>query len=310
MRTLLLVLCCCCSLPLFAQKSICITIDDLPFISQKRETEWIEKQTHKLLLTLQEFGVPAIGFVNERKLENKGEILPERVALLEAWLMAGMELGNHTYSHPDYHRISFEEFKADLRKGEPQTMMLQAQYGQTMTYFRHPFLHTGESPEKQAQLREYLDQAGYTVAPVSMDNSEWIFARAYENAYLASDPNMMEKIGQAYVTYMMEQAAYYEGQAQDLFGREIRHILLIHANLLNADYLDELLAALQEKEYQFISLEDALMDEAYQSEDQYTGRGGISWLHRWALTQEVGKGFFAGEVRCPQFVQEVAEIVE
>jgi len=46
--------------------------------------------------------------------------------------------------------------------------------------------------------------------------------------------------------------------------------------------LDELLAMYQQRNYAFISLEEALADEAYQSQDDYAGRGGISWLHRWA----------------------------
>ena len=36
--------------------------------------------------------------------------------------------------------------------------------------------------------------------------------------------------------------------------------------------------------YAFITLEEALADEAYRSPDTYVGRWGISWLHHWELT--------------------------
>jgi len=38
----------------------------------------------------------------------------------------------------------------------------------------------------------------------------------------------------------------------------------------------------------------------------HTGRGGITWLHRWALTRKMPKAFFAGEPETPQFVAEQA----
>ena len=62
--------------------------------------------------------------------------------------------------------------------------------------------------------------------------------------------------------------------------------------------------------YEFISLETALEDTAYDSEDAYAGRGGITWLHRWAMTQKIDKSFYKGEPTCPEFIQEIAGIKE
>ncbi|MCC6459327.1 MAG: polysaccharide deacetylase, partial [Saprospiraceae bacterium] len=42
----------------------------------------------------------------------------------------------------------------------------------------------------------------------------------------------------------------------------------------------------------------------------YTGNGGITWLHRWAITRKVDKSFFAGEPACPEFVMELAGMRE
>jgi hypothetical protein len=35
--------------------------------------------------------------------------------------------------------------------------------------------------------------------------------------------------------------------------------------------------------YRFISLDEALKDEAYALPDTFLGRAGISWMHRWTL---------------------------
>jgi hypothetical protein len=42
--------------------------------------------------------VPAVGFVNERKLYKFGEA-DERINALHLWLDYGFELGNHTFNH-------------------------------------------------------------------------------------------------------------------------------------------------------------------------------------------------------------------
>ncbi|MFK7979484.1 MAG: polysaccharide deacetylase family protein [Saprospiraceae bacterium] len=288
------------------QPAIAITIDDLPGISAVNYQE----MTDKLLTTLKNYQVPAIGFVNENKLYSKNKLNTARLNLLEDWLAAGMELGNHTYSHPDYNRLTFEQFIANIIKGEFHTKRLHAKYGQKMRYFRHPFLHTGNTTEKKTQLEQFLANRQYEIAPVTIDNSEWIFAKAYYIALRKKDGVQMKKIGEAYVDYMKDKTIFYETQSKMLFDRPIKHTLLIHANALNADYLDELLAMYQERNYAFISLEEALTDEAYQSKDEYAGRGGITWLHRWAMTQKIDKAFFKGEPACPEFIQEIAGIQE
>jgi hypothetical protein len=91
-----------------------------------------------------------------------------------------------------------------------------------------------------------------------------------------------------------------------LFGRDIRQILLVHANALNADRFGELAAMIESRGYRFVSLDRALEDEAYGSADTFTGTSGITWIHRWALTRKVAKAFYAGEPAVPPFVAEAA----
>lgn len=291
-----------------SHREVAITIDDLPVVSLFRDMDAKRTITEKLLTSLTRYSVPAIGFVNENKLYTDGSLDAQNVALLEQWLVAGMELGNHAYGHKDYHHIDFDEFAEDIRKGEPVTRSLLSNHDKTLRYFRHPYLHAGNSPEKKAQLENYLQANNYEVAPVTIDNQEWIFARAYDNALLAADSALARQIGETYVAYMEDVFAYYEQQSEALFDRHIKQILLLHANTINSDYLDDLLAMMQGRGYQFISLEAALQDEAYRSADNYAGNGGISWLHRWAITQGKRSDFFKGEPEAPKQVHDVAAL--
>ena len=291
-------------------RQVVITIDDLPLVSRLNDKQTYSSVTEGILKALKDYNAPGIGFVNEKKLEIKDVADPFRVALLEDWLKAGMELGNHSYSHPDLNRITLEEYQEDILKGETITKELLGKYQKEMRYFRHPFLHTGNTSEKKEGLAQFLAAHDYQPAPVTIDNAEWIFARAYDNAILAKDEKMKAKIGGAYLAYMEAKTAFYEGQSKKLFQREIPQILLIHANTLNRDYLGELLQMFHDRGYAFISMEKALEDSAYDSKDEFVGIPGITWLDRWALTRKMPKEFFQGEPPAPKFIQDYAGIRE
>ena len=193
---------------------------------------------------------------------------------------------------------------ADVARGEPATRKIMEASGGKLRFFRHPFLHAGMSVEVQTQTAAYLAARGYTVAPVSIDNSEWLYGRAYSHAYNADDDEGKQKIGRDYVRYMLDVVSYYEGQSEAIVGRAIPHVLLIHAYALNADWLGELLAALEQRGYRWITLDEALEDPVYQKPIHgWTGRGGITWLHRWAITEGVAPSIFAGEPEAPQWVE-------
>ena len=119
------------------QKQMCITIDDLPVVhySIKKQAH-LEYITQKLIQTFKDYDIPAIGFVNEKKLYEKGELDSKKVALLEQWLENGYELGNHTYAHPNYNEVGLEVFSADILKGEEVCKPLTKRYKSQYIYFR------------------------------------------------------------------------------------------------------------------------------------------------------------------------------
>jgi peptidoglycan/xylan/chitin deacetylase (PgdA/CDA1 family) len=282
-------------------QTIAVTIDDLPVVTTQRELAARRDITKRLLGHIRGAKVPAVGFVNENKLYRNEQRAEDEIALLKMWLDAGLELGNHTYSHRSLNRIPIEEYKADLLKGEAITKELLRSKGRGMRYFRHPFLQTGRSMEIKADFHAFLKEHGYTIAPITFDNGDYIFARAYDNARDKNDRDLMKRVGEAYVPYMEAKMAYWEQQSQKLLGRNMSHTLLLHANSINAEYFDDLAAMLKKRGYKFVTLEEALRDEAYSLPDTYIGPAGISWLHRWA--REKGREFIVtDEPKVPEFV--------
>jgi len=92
---------------------------------------------------------------------------------------------------------------------------------------------------------------------------------------------------------MLIKVVFFEDAAQRQFERELPQILLTHAHALNADALPDLLTVLRIRGYEFISMAAAVQDPAYAHDDQFFGRGGISWLHRWALTDKMPMSHYA-----------------
>jgi hypothetical protein len=99
---------------------------------------------------------------------------------------------------------------------------------------------------------------------------------------------------------------FYEAQSITLLGRNIPQVLLLHANTLNADAFDALATGYEKRGYSFISLDQALRDRAYASPDRYVGSAGITWLHRWALTEGRRGAVFAGEPEVPAWIERAA----
>ncbi len=286
------------------QKEICITLDDLPVVSYGfKEISFQQNIIDKLISTFDEHEIPAIGFVNESKLYQNGKLRKEKVALLESWLDAGYELGNHTYSHPSYHRVSYKKFTDDIIKGEKVCKELTKNYGTEYQYFRHPFLHVGLTPEKHDSLKVFLSDHGYIEAPVSIDNDDYIFAYAYSKAMSKKDQQLMDQIGRDYIDYMEKKLVYFENQSNKLLGRNVKHILLLHANAINADYLDDLARRYKEHGYSFISMKEALEDPAYQKEITKYNNWGISWIDRWALSAGKEGEFFKDDPVTPAYVK-------
>jgi len=284
-------------------RQIAVTVDDLPVASVLPADFGKQRQiTAALLAGLQAHHVPGIGFVNEEKLLENGMSAAQGTSLLKSWVTAGMALGDHSYAHADLHTTPLPQMQTQVVQGERIIRPLLEASGKKLEFFRHPFLHTGLTLDVRRQFEAFLTARNYRVAPVTVDNYDYLFAAALDRAVAAGDSALQAKILAEYPLYMERVVAYYEQQAAALFGRPIRQTLLIHASALNARAFNAVAAMLERRGYSFVSLDQALADPAYRTADTYAGPGGISWIHRWALTAGRTKPFFDGEPVVPDWV--------
>jgi peptidoglycan-N-acetylglucosamine deacetylase len=265
-------------------RQVAITIDDLPAGSGSMPAATITEMTTKLLTTLRDQKVPVVGFVNEKKLYKFGEV-DERIAALKMWLDYGFELGNHTYSHASLNRVGLKAWEDDVIQGETVTSLLLAEHKMKMRYFRHPYLHTGRDLQTRHEAEAFLIARGYRIAPITLDAWDWAYAAVYEDAKKRGDKAAQDELAKSYLAYSDASFAYSEQLSKQIVGYEPKQILLLHANQLEADHIGELLDLFRKRGYRFITLEDALGDQAYGLPDTFVGEEGSGWLEHWAITQ-------------------------
>ena len=310
----LLALCCTVANAQAPDRRIAITIDDLPWqrVAKTRDVD-LQARHAQLIEQLKLAKAPVVGFVNEDKLEVEGVVQPARVAMLRDWLDAGAELGNHTFGHVDLHAVGVPAFNGAILKGERQLRPLLAERGTRPRWFRHPYLRAGRTQADKAAVRDFLAQHGYRIAPVTVDNGEWVWAFAYENV-LDGQPDTpqraatLQRLREGYIPYMLNKVDYYERQSQDLLGYALPQVWLLHANALNAASYAELVAGVRRRGYTTVTLDEAMHDPAYARPDGYEGRFGPSWLHRWAMAEKKPKEFYAGEPVVPGWVLQLAGV--
>lgn len=295
-------------------RQIAITIDDLPWVSfDGLDADQRDARHQRLMAALDAAAVPVTGFVNEDKLEVGGRVQPARLRMLGDWLDRGHELGNHTHGHVDLHTVGLQAYQQAILDGERELRSLLAGTGRVPRWFRHPFLRAGRSAADRAALQAFLGAHGYRIAPVTVDNSDWIWASAYRKTQDAppgaSRDDTLARLRREHVPYMLAKVAYFERQSRDLLGREIAQVWLLHANELNAEVLPELVAGVRARGYRVVTLEQALQDPAYaRGAEGYDGPSGPSWLHRWAIGEGKGGDFFAGEPETPDWVLSLAGV--
>jgi peptidoglycan/xylan/chitin deacetylase (PgdA/CDA1 family) len=266
-----------------APREVAITIDDLPVVAGQESESALRDISGKLLAAIAANGIPAVGFVNESRLYRQGELDPGRVGLLRRWLDAGLELGNHGYAHLSLETSSLEACEQDLLRGEAVLRPLLGKRGMKLRYFRYPYLHMSADPAKRRAFQDFLAAHGYVIAPVTVQAADWIFAAAYAKARVGDDPGTAAKVVEAYLGYLDQSLGAAEKLSFDLFGREIRQVLLLHSNSLNADHFGQVTEVLRKRGYRFITLERALEDPAYRSPDLCSAPEGNTWLERQAI---------------------------
>jgi len=204
--------------------------------------------------------------------------------LLRVWDEDDHMIANHSYSHRYYHspEISFDEFSKDILKGEP----VIKDYRNFRKLFRFPFLKEGDTADKRDRARSFLKERGYRIGYVTIDNSDW-YIETRMRKRLAENPQAdLRGYRDFYLDHIWERATFYNDLAARVLGREVKHVLYVHHNLLSALFLGDMLSMLESKGWKLVNAEKVYQDPLYSSAPNIAPAG-ESLI--WALAKETGK---------------------
>jgi len=261
-----------------ATKEVAVTIDDLPRGGDGGSQTFAEirDMTERLRAPLRSQKIPVTGFVHPGRTALS---VVELRRILDLWLDTGAELGNHTWSHADLNRMNVADYEQEILKADAFLRPIIEAHRKRLEFFRYPMLHAGPTQQTKHAIAEFLASHHYRNAPVTFDDSDYMFAAAYMR------PELRERVIREYVPYLESVVAFFEQRSVEVVGREFPQILLLHANELNSRMLPDILEMLRRRGYRFVSLGDALRDDAYRMPENYVGPGGFSYIHRWSMTK-------------------------
>jgi len=197
------------------------------------------------------------GFVNAVKLEND----PDARQALHIWIDAGMNIGNHTWSHIALTRNTAEAFEREIALDEPAL----AEYGgaRDWHWFRYTFLWEGETLEKRHAVRSYLHEHGYRVAQVTLDFEDYAWNDAYGRCSAKPDAAAITWLKENYIENAAEYIRLGREEEHIAFGHEIPNVLLLHATAFTTLMLPDLLELLRKQGFRFASLTEVEKNPVY-----------------------------------------------
>jgi peptidoglycan-N-acetylglucosamine deacetylase len=257
---------------------VALTFDDLPLNGGLPPGVTQTDIARDTLAVLRKHRIPpSYGFINAAKLERSAD----GAQALKLWAQAGHPLANHTYTHLDLTRSSAEDFQREILRNEPALELLQldlpgkARAAHDWRWFRYPYLHEGDTLEKRRAIRAFLERNGYRIAQTTLDHEDYLWNSAHARCVAARDDESLRWLRASYLEEAREWIRFQRELARTVFGRDIRHVLLLHLGSFSPTILPDLFGLLKEEGFDIVTLERAQSDPVYALDPDFAEpRGG------------------------------------
>ena len=241
-------------------------------------TENSRENFEKLIAALKQNSLPpTVDFLS-------GDALDQQVQ--EDWLRSGNLIGTMTFAGLSVKKRSAQEFISALDKNEQALAPLWLKFQRKQKYFRYPALKLGLDEQRQREVRDYLKQNGYVEVPATINSRADYFSQPYCAALARGDVVCANFISATFKSLLLDKTTKARGAARKIVGRDVKQIWSIEASQLTCDLLGELLNWYKAMGVRFISLDEALRDPFYASEDVTNTANQIIWETRRAQVGE------------------------
>lgn len=207
------------------------------------------------------------GFVNAVDLDDD----PDTQGALRAWVASGMNIGNHTWSHPSLNDVTAQAYEHEIALDEPALRQYAA--GRDWHWFRYPYLEEGDTLEKRDSVRAWLHDHGYRIAEGTLTTQDDDWSDPYNRCLAKADATGIAWLRQSYMDNAAEFLRLGREEEKIAFGHEIPNVLLLHATDFTTLMLPDLLHLLHREGFRFASLAKVERNPAY-ALDPHAGLAG------------------------------------
>lgn len=265
-----------------APLQIAFTFDDLPAHGPLPPGMARPAVVKSILATLKQENMPSVyGFVNGFRVAR----YPYQIHILQAWRAAGNPVGNHTWSHPEFDKLTVAQYEADIERNEP--LLRKISPDSDWHWFRFPYLEEGNTIEKREQLRGWLFQRGYRIAEVSMDFQDYNWNEPYARCAAKHDDAAIKELHDSYLNAADESIRVYRQIAHTLYHRDPPYVLLMHVGAFDARMLPELIALFRSRGFSFVTLQQAMADPIYSVDPKVTSPSGNTFNEMVAQSRNI-----------------------
>ena len=231
---------------------IAITFDDAPLPGSKLMDG--KEKTTAIIKALKQHKVPSATFF--LTMQNIGS--KKDVARLKQYADAGYKLAHHSFSHLSASKNNFEQYKNDFIKADKKLFLLGL--NNVIKQHRFPFLHHGDTDKKRAKIKDLLNENGYSLGYVTVDNFDWYINSKAVEAFNNGKQIDFDNLKELYIDALWYSITFYDDLAKNYLKRSPKHVLLLHENELAALFLGDLIEHIKSKGWEIISPEVAYKD--------------------------------------------------
>ena len=178
---------------------------------------------------------------------------------------AGHFLANHSFHHKHLSSMNLNEFENEIKATEA----ILYPFSQFRKWFRFPYLdygnqiHLGGSKEKFLAALDILEMKGYREGFVTINTFDWYINSCLQVAISENKNVNYSQLRIAYIFLLNEWCNDYITYYKKILAKDITHVLLLHANDLNALFLEDILEMIDEKRWKIVSPEHAFIDQVW-----------------------------------------------
>ncbi len=218
-----------------------------------------EQINHAILATLAQHKIHAIVFPALNKTGTEAGL-----TFIQDWGEQGHRIGNHSAEHLNLNSndVSLPRYIQGMQQAHDVLRPLP----NFVPRYRFPFLKEGDTVVKRDGVRQWLKSQHYQSGAVSIDASDWYYNQLFLKYQAANDFTSLAKLKQAYIAHLLDRAYYYDALARQTLGRSPKHVLLLHVRAINAAWLNDVIEAFEQQDWQFIDSDTAYQDPLYRIE--------------------------------------------